>query len=416
MGSLSPETLERLLNEPALPAPPGVEHNFVNPSNENTMGVALIATQIVIATIFGLIRAYSKIFCVKRVRFEDYLAVAGYGCYIGGTVMMTGIPRGIGFFVNQWNVHTRDMEGFIYSYAFSTVLFCAALLFWKTSILLEWTRFFVPTATRNSFFWICHVLIWANISLYIAIIITINFTCSPRERLWHRWIPGTCLNINAINLSATIFPVVFNSAILLLPHRVIWTLQLSKQQRIGVSIVFSMGILSCVCAAGRVAAAAQLISSGDTTYGYSRYLMWGFAETTTIALVFCVPAVPIAFRRSGPMSRLKTFIHANMRSIHPGRDTPHNIPSRTWPATSSIAAPAGTYHRMGEPPSMHMDDLSTKAIERQQAKARQLEHFLRNNGGILRVTEIVTYEESSTRHSAGQDAHHIHPWVERDAP
>jgi hypothetical protein len=71
MGSLSPETLERLLNEPALPAPPGVEHNFVNPSNENTMGVALTATQIVIATIFGLIRAYSKIFCVKRVRFED---------------------------------------------------------------------------------------------------------------------------------------------------------------------------------------------------------------------------------------------------------------------------------------------------------------------------------------------------------
>lgn len=126
----------------------------------------------------------------------------------------------------------------------SSIFICLTLMLIKASILLEWTRILVPRGMRNSFFyWACQVMILANSLLYISIIITINLVCAPRDKIWHRWMPGTCIDINAFNLGITACTLLFNVMILLLPHRIIWQLALSKPQKIGVSIIFSVGIM-----------------------------------------------------------------------------------------------------------------------------------------------------------------------------
>ncbi|CAJ2502465.1 Uu.00g098590.m01.CDS01 [Anthostomella pinea] len=240
--------------------------------------------------------------------------------YIGATTVLATMTHRTGLFVHQWDLRLSGLEHFVYCYLITTILYCFAISFIKASILLEWIRIFVPKSTRNRFFWICYAMVWANSLFYAITVITLNLTCVPRERIWRRWIPGTCININAFNLFISIFNLIFDVLILSLPHRVIWRLALSTRQKIGISFIFSVGIVyvaapievlvsptildyvnaaprTCVCAAGRVASAVNLTYNLDTTYAYSRHLIWGLAETTTAGLVFCVPAIPLAFRK-----------------------------------------------------------------------------------------------------------------------
>ena len=128
-------------------------------------------------------------------------------------------------------------------YGKTTILYCISLMLFKTSILLEWLRIFVPRAVRNTFFWTCHVMIWVNAALYIATVMVIVLGCNPREKSWKPWVEGTCVNINAVNTFIAGFNLFLDIGILILPYRVIWTLQLSMRQKIGVSFIFSVGVM-----------------------------------------------------------------------------------------------------------------------------------------------------------------------------
>ncbi len=71
VSNLTPDEQEEVLNGPALPPPPGVVPNFDNPGRWNYWGILtnVLCLTITLAVI-GL-RAYVKIFCVKKPRIED---------------------------------------------------------------------------------------------------------------------------------------------------------------------------------------------------------------------------------------------------------------------------------------------------------------------------------------------------------
>lgn len=128
-------------------------------------------------------------------------------------------------------------------YIIITIIWCFALVFIKAAIILEWTHIFIPRSTRNVFFWICYIMLLANTCVYFVTVTTTNLLCTPRERIWRRWVPGSCINIHAFNLTITTFHLVFDILLLLVPHRVIWKLSMSTRQKIGVSVIFSVGVL-----------------------------------------------------------------------------------------------------------------------------------------------------------------------------
>ncbi|KAL7629085.1 hypothetical protein AAE478_000603 [Parahypoxylon ruwenzoriense] len=165
----------------------------------------------------------------------------------------------------------------------------------KTAILLEWIRIFRPAHTRNPFFWISWAMITVNIMFYTICIILAQFYCTPVEKNWHRWVPGTCSDRRAIDVVPAIFNFVFDIIILVLPQRVIWSLQMRTCQKIGVSFVFSVGILACIFAAARIQASGNINYDSDLTYDIGKVYLWILAESTCTMVVFCVPAFPKAF-------------------------------------------------------------------------------------------------------------------------
>ena len=113
----------------------------------------------------------------------------------------------------------------------------------KTAILLEWTRLFVPTGVRNFFWWTCYTTIFLNVLFYFICTFLEIFACSPRSKQWNLMLPGKCIDVGTLNIVSASLNFVMDVIIFLLPQRVIWGLHMSNQKKLGVAILFAMGIL-----------------------------------------------------------------------------------------------------------------------------------------------------------------------------
>lgn len=69
--SLPKEAQEAILDKPLAMPPPGVESRIGQPRHLNVMTTALTAASLFVITVCFFLRAYSKIFCSKKIRVED---------------------------------------------------------------------------------------------------------------------------------------------------------------------------------------------------------------------------------------------------------------------------------------------------------------------------------------------------------
>ncbi|KAI1762264.1 hypothetical protein GGR53DRAFT_502048 [Hypoxylon sp. FL1150] len=405
---VTPDEYETIRNLPALAPPSGVVPNFENPPNGNTVGISVIIVCSTITIGVSLIRIYTRLFCTKA-RLEDYLGVLSLPFFISGSLMMAiKTARYPGFFVHEWNLRVKDMDEFIFDYSRITILFSICLMLNKAATLLEWTHLFVP-ASRNRFFWICHIMMWVNVCLYSSTILVMSWACKPRERIWHRYIPGTCINIDAFNISLSAFHLSFDLLMIIIPNRIIWKLSLTVRQKIGVSMVFSVGIITCLCAGGRLVSSIMMKQSPDTTYAYSRYLIWNIAETTTTKLIFSVTAVPLVFRYPIVLGKLPGFLKLRLPSRLALEDQ-----AQTGVVDTSI-------HRV--PPHQPLnyecpckeEEVRLSAVETARTRydhetTLSPGHFY---GGILRTTEIaITTTEDGSGRRFGREAKGQQSWLD----
>lgn len=117
------------------------------------------------------------------------------------------------------------------------------MLFAKTAILLEWTRIFVPPGTRNKFYWAGRALMVINILVYTAGIVITTVLCVPMSKLWQPWKEGRCFDRIIGEVVTAWINLFIDIALLALSHRVIWTLKMSTARKLGISLVFSVGLL-----------------------------------------------------------------------------------------------------------------------------------------------------------------------------
>lgn len=102
-------------------------------------------------------------------------------------------------------------------------------MFVRQAILLQWITIFVPKGTRNLFFWTCHVVFWVNTVFYITTgVLIIVDQRSGGEGLS---LASACVNM------------IIDIIILFLPQKVIWSLHMSNARKVGISAVFSLGVL-----------------------------------------------------------------------------------------------------------------------------------------------------------------------------
>ena len=125
------------------------------------------------------------------------------------------------------------------------ILYGPAISLIKTVILLQYMRIFAPRRSVNPFMfitaWILIVMVclWNFISTFISL-----FACNPREKFWNKLITdGYCMDFNTDIQLTSMFNIIVDVIILVLPTRATWKLRIPLRRKLAICSVFAIGLL-----------------------------------------------------------------------------------------------------------------------------------------------------------------------------
>ncbi|KEY68281.1 hypothetical protein S7711_07033 [Stachybotrys chartarum IBT 7711] len=309
LSALSGDELDRVLNGPALEPPEGVTPDFVSHSGMNHVGYTIYTIFAVLGLSASLLRLGVRRHELKRFNIIEILLLLSLVFYI--VFIALGYQRltvGRGQFLHQWDIPMWAMQYILYNNLIGMNIYSAGIGLIKTAVILEWLRIFAPTRERNFFWWASHIILWINIIFYSFVLIAVNLSCLPHRRIWDRTVPGRCIDIVNLELTTAVVNLTLDLITLLIPQKVIWKLQMSRQKKIGVSVVFAVGLLGVAAAAARVVATARYMISDDRVWWFPSIAHAALGEMTCGILVLCVPLAPKAFaglKASGIFKRMR---------------------------------------------------------------------------------------------------------------
>lgn len=112
----------------------------------------------------------------------------------------------------------------------------------KSTILLLYLRIFSPTRrTRLDIAIRAFILIICG--FYFTISIAKICQCLPRGRIWDKTVRGSCINLPVLLATSGLFNIVSDVAMLLVPLKGIWNLQMSRKRKIGIYFIFTVGAM-----------------------------------------------------------------------------------------------------------------------------------------------------------------------------
>lgn len=296
------------MDGPALAPPEGVTPDLDNPANENGLAMFVLIFCSVISTICVLLRGYGKVYLLKRFQLEEGLVLCAFGCFWGCVWSMFGVLKTPGYFVHQYEVRLGDLIPMTYYIFVMGNIYVVVLALLKVAMLSEWSRILVPRNNRTSsvFWWGCMIMIAIQVLACVGNVIALNVQCIPHQASWDFTIlDAKCFPLYTLQLSSGIIYLTTDIIMFFMPQHLIWTLQMSWKKRLGVSVVFGLGLLACVAAAFRLQVTVVYGHATDATYNLGSMIFWVMAEMTCAFFVVCVPTIPKILQDTGIIRSIK---------------------------------------------------------------------------------------------------------------
>ncbi|KAJ2993263.1 hypothetical protein NUW58_g1895 [Xylaria curta] len=399
---LPKEQQELLLAGPALAPPAGTTANFSNPPNKNDIAHATFVICLFFATFSFFVRMYARLVGLRSVKPEDVLTFVAYATYIGYIYCCYRLLVEYGYFIHQWDLHLGDLIEITYILQIGGILYSVTLPLLKASILLEWTRLFVPQGTRNVFWWLCISLAGIQLSFLVASVFALCFSCIPYQRIWDFTIPGKCLEKSELEITSAAIHFASDVVILILPQRVIWSLHMSLKKKFGVSIIFSLGVLACLSAILRLVSTIEYSTSDDVTYAVSAVILWALAEMTCGFIVLGMPTAPKVLLETRIISIIKTSLKSwtGTNKSEPG--------ASGLSQTSKSSSTAKSYQKLGDK-SMPLRNL--KSSDSSESTEHLRDPAKRPENSIVCTTQLSTTEDYDYgRRVQSDQLQRQHPW------
>jgi hypothetical protein len=182
-------------------------------------------------------------------------------------------------------------------------------------------------------FWACHFFLWVNVAWAIGMVITNVIACVPYEYNYNKLIADSCniVDQSKTNLAASIFNFLMDVLVFFLPQRVIWRLKISKKKKLGVSMVFMIGLAAIVATGVRLGLTVVNVSSEDYTYTFSSVMMCALGEGLCGFIVLCgiaVPRVTSSLKESKWVSSLRSWTHPTSKRTQATREDGNYTPQK----------------------------------------------------------------------------------------
>ncbi|KAI1213911.1 uncharacterized protein F4807DRAFT_469664 [Annulohypoxylon truncatum] len=281
---------------PALPPPPGVTSNFVNPESLTDENNIAMGVSIPLITISFFLRVYARIWIRKTWVFEDWLALTAWA----STVSLAGV--GAATMANyggrhEWDITREQAIQAAYWFNATTVNYGIAICITKLSVLWYYRRIFSPSRGRPfDISIVC--LIVLLILFYSSTTLVKIWGCIPRAKIWDNDIPGSCINTPVLLDTSGVFNTLTDVIMLLLPVKAVWNMKLKLRQKVLVICVFTFGLCAPIFSVLGLVIRLEGNNNNDKSWIQPKIIMWGLAETTTGMLCVSFPELGPIIRRT----------------------------------------------------------------------------------------------------------------------
>jgi hypothetical protein len=400
---------DEILMGPAMVSPDGT-YNFDTVPPYDTQAYVLIGICVTIVLVGACLRIYSRFWISGKPHIEDYLALFVLVPYFVFIWAFIEYIRGGGFYVHQWNIRAGDMFDLAVLLFIFTVMDPILVIPAKAAILLEWMRIFVPRGVRNKYFWFSWFLISINTIFYFVATFLIVYAVEPVPKNWNVILPGrVVMDRKAIELAATVINLIVDIGIFLLPQPIIWRLKVSRARKFGLAAIFSLGLLSIACAAGRLHANLYMEypwpEIGDTAWTVSPVWVWWIAEMTTVNMLLVGPSIPRAFAEHGFLGRMLSSLRSWTGTVS---SKSAEIASKSWPRTIGSGNSQGRAHRLSDEDTvMGLSDLSYMD-DSHLSPTKESERTGSNT--ITKTIQMHQDEEDASKYSMDPVQNRQHPW------
>ncbi|KAK2781473.1 hypothetical protein FQN53_000564 [Emmonsiellopsis sp. PD_33] len=330
---------------------------------------------------------YAKLYLVRTFQAQDVLVMLGYLVFIPQMYFCYALVNEPGYFVHQYDLKMRSMIQPTFYILLIGSLYQAVLPLVKTAILVEWCRILKPPGNRwrSPFFVGCVAIIVLQITFGIACVVLLNVQCTPHESIWKAWMPERkCWNLIDLQLASGSIQLFSDVAMFLLPQKTIWNLQLSWKKKLGVSIVFGLGIFACVSAAVRLSVTVNFGYDPDQMYALGPLVFWVDAESTCAFFIVCIPCLPKIFKDKGVIRRVKQAF--GMKVSQPGNYGSSGKPSKY--GYGSKHSVGDSYRQLYDEHGVPLEDMHSSA------STEQLRHPA--NGKIMRTRQVTVQVSSDS--------------------
>ncbi|KAI1375723.1 hypothetical protein F4677DRAFT_460331 [Hypoxylon crocopeplum] len=409
-GKLSPSQQNAILaSQPGATPPNGTVPNFDNPPTHNDAGVAILTICVFLVTISAFLRLYSRVFVIRVFKLEDYLGFASYLPFLGLVAMHILLMRRVGFIVDQWNITLGAYLDFILYLFIYRHIYALVMIFAKTAILLEWSSILVPFGTRTWFFWTSRTMVAINVVAYVSFLVEVLLSCIPTQKTWKPWIDGTCFGRGGGDTATAWINLTIDTAILLLPQPIIWKLNMTRERKIGVSFIFSIGFLVITCATGRIHS-NMTMDYGNMSHDGAVNTIWAFGEAAGVIMVFSAPGIPKAFTDqsflAGALSALRSW--TRLHDATTGRS--QKIGGGSWPPTIARGARKSP-RKPGATEISLVETYNSDYLELESNPLATVSTSRVPKIGILKTTTLESREDSASNTSTEPIMEHQHPWL-----
>ncbi|KAI9037238.1 putative integral membrane protein Pth11-like [Aspergillus affinis] len=309
----------------------GAPGDFEHP-NENLRRTIIVSLYFafIVSTVAVVLRLVARRITGTGLFLDDYLILIAllfkYGCSIGTAILLF---NGMGSHLEM--IPPDHLTVYLKIGWSNSFIYTTAIMFTKLSILALYKRLFsthsmVLTVNIVALF----VILWT-----FAVYIVSVMQCIPVQKFWIPTLDGQCIEPAKLFYTQQIPNILSDVILLVIPLKPVWSLSISKKQRVLLSFVFLVGCLTLIFDIVRLVAMIQFTHSGpDITFNQVPMAAW----TCTEAAVAITAASMSSFRPLFRLGRRKFWTEVR-QSTSPGHYKKPTKESQGFSTQSTVVDP-----------------------------------------------------------------------------
>ncbi|KAL2787397.1 hypothetical protein BJX66DRAFT_284924 [Aspergillus keveii] len=386
------------------------------PANENTTVYHVInIVGIIVAIVSVALRITNRI-VGGQVGLDDHTIVGAL--FVAVAIAGVGFPlRTYGLGKNIWSVPFDHISETLKLFFVEENLYCVCISLIKSSMLLLYLRLFPSKTLRLTVFITLAITIAWGTATFLAQL----FSCSPINYFWKKWDgenEGHCTSHNALLIAHAIMNIVLDVVVIGIPMPILFRLHMSREKKVGMCVMFAVGIVVTVVSIFRLVDAVGFNSTMNPTKDFVPVGMWSLLEIDIGIMCACMPGIRALCKRLYALFFPKplgyeTYEQRSKQSKHSGSGTGSKQYSSSKSSTGALESGNGGQFIRLEEVSPERERDRTRGSEEDCWPLRDTPPHTRSHshshGHIRTHTQSpfqgppMTRQESTGRRSMGRD-------------